>query len=221
MTIENILQEIFAKKQQNIDVKLYSKYLPRTSNYFYLAFEYLLRSFFEINALTLRNLEQFSVYDLPIYSFKAGKQNYEYPANRYPFLVLFHLVKKLISISQIESLLVTLSNKYEIDNSSLDLLSRDAEEVQTYLKEISLEFMVSSLDYFNKASVHPQHKNKILAIGNRIVYYTLDRDGPNARYVQFREPTIEDPTQTKPIENNVFNFLLDALKKSENLVKIS
>lgn len=219
--VKNLLLNIFKEKPINLSPTLQSKYYPKETNYFFNAFEYILSALFEVNAITLRNLDQFNCYDLPEYSIVTGNNNYRYPAKNFPFLNLLHLIKKLIDVKLFEKYLNILMNRVEIDSSSLNSISPHYETVQSYLKEISLEFIIDSKEYFKSGAVSDNEKNGTINLNGKVIYYSLNRDmNSRMRYAYFREPN-EGEANHKSQQQNVFAFLLDALNKSELFIKVN
>lgn len=214
--VKDKLKEIFLKKNINIPPNLQKEYYPGNSS-FYNAFEYILISLLEINLITLRNLEQFTEYDLPNYSIIAGAQNYRYSADQYPFIVLIHLLKKLVPVKTLESNIRYLAKKQDFDSGSLNPSAYKVETYQKYIKNIALSFMLDSKKIFSNNNVEENEKNGFILINDKAVYYTLGYDiSRDNRYVALSGPT-ENLISAKAEQKNVFEFFIAALINSESL----
>ncbi|MCQ6960480.1 P-loop NTPase fold protein [Mucilaginibacter aquariorum] len=215
--VKSRIREILINKPQGIPEDLLTTYSAFSNSSFYRAFEHILLCLFNINAITLRNLEQFTCYDTPSYSFSAGSNQYPFKAKEYPFLVLTHLLKRLYDVNSLEHFFKILSKKNEIDISlNADFTS---EPQIRYLKEICLDFLVDNKIIFSSEPVGDLEAKGMIVLNEKAVYYKLDRNSSS----RMRYPILSNAERNQTItqlkeQTNVFEFLLEALAKTENLV---
>ncbi|NOW94481.1 P-loop NTPase fold protein [Mucilaginibacter sp. SG564] len=215
------LQKIFIDKPQNIPQKLQGNYSPINSS-LYKAFEYILISLFEINVISLRSLEQFICYDTPSFKISAGQRKYNYPANEFPFLVLTHLLKKLFSSVDLKKHLEALANRFEATSGNLNTIDYP-ESIERSLIKASLLFIIDQNIIFNDANVDENQNKKSVIVNKQIANFSLHKNSrDDYRYISLDNVTYDSDYNPPAIMErpNVFDFLISALEKSENLTMV-
>ncbi|MEZ2337202.1 P-loop NTPase fold protein [Mucilaginibacter sp. RCC_168] len=213
----NALEKIFKEKSQNIPQKFQDKYLPVNSP-LYKAFEYILISLFEINVISLRSLEQFICYDTPPFKISAGQRKSHYTSSEFPFLMLIHLLKKLFSLVDLRKHLETLAKRFEATSGNLNTISYP-EHIEKYLIEESLMFIIDQNIIFNNNNVNENEKRGSVMVNKKIANFSLSENHRNGyRFISLDNVTDESNHSPNKIERpNVFDYLISALEKSENL----
>jgi hypothetical protein len=219
--VRNKLKEIFQQKTQNIPDGHSGKFGPDIKNQFYAGFEYILSSLFAIDVITLRNLDQFSNYDFPSFTIIAGPKEYQFEAEEFPFLILIHLLKKIVDIKLLKEHLSTLANIHSSNPDFVKSVYYDKEIVEKSLIRICLEFIVAPDKIFNNDSVSEGGETGSTFVNNRILNYELflnfDSGIRTVRLIDVTSQTNPPVVVKRP---NVFDFLLDALLKSEAFVVV-
>jgi hypothetical protein len=215
--VRNKLKDIFNKKPQLIPEKLDNEYGPQRNN-FYAVFEYLVNALLEINAITLRNLEQFDVYDFPQYSFSIGDSELIYQAAKQPFLILVHLLEKIINRSSLKLYLAVLSEKFESNRYFIKSPYYSSEQIEEVIIRFSLRFIVSPKLIFDRRKPENDEIEGRVKIDNLVINYSLgynwDTETRSIRPLNYSN------ADGKIIENtNPFKILVEAITKIEDLPK--
>ncbi|OOQ57968.1 P-loop NTPase fold protein [Mucilaginibacter pedocola] len=214
--VKNKLYEIFSGKAKNIQQNLEHIYSPTRSGDFYMVFEYILAILFEINALTLRNLEQFGIYDLPRYTFLPTDSSLRYQAADFPFLILTHLLGKLFSFDELCRHFSTLAERWDLDPVLTNPGgSYDVEQFHTYLKEISLTFIIDGKEFFSRKNMSEKTRSGVTSCEGKVIYYELMLNYQTMmNRAHLRNPNSTESITNRETQNNAFSFFLTAIKKS-------
>lgn len=216
--IRSELMQIFKLKPRGISEKQSDQYGPG-ANYFYAAFEYIVKSLLEVNAITLRNLEQFEAYDLPAYKIIAGERGLRYLASNFPLLILIHLLKKLINIESLKSNLLKLTQIFDHNPKFVVTEYYSQERIERFIIDASLPFIINPDEIFNYDRIESGKENAILELNGKLINYRLVSHTRS----EIREVSLTSINSKKEegiYRPNIFEFLTNALNKVETLTII-
>lgn len=215
--VRSLLLTIFKNKPIILPPKRSDELQPGRS-VFYSAFEYLINALFEVGAITLRNLEQFESYDLPTYKIIAGKQSHQYFASDFPFLILIHLLKKLINMESLKHNLLNLTERFN-HNPNFVITDSSQERIENYLIGSSLHFIIEPDKIFNYDRVESGNENGVIELNGKLLHYRLVYN--SSREIRGASLNfINSAKEDKTYNPNIFEFLFDALVKSETFTLI-
>jgi hypothetical protein len=216
--VVSALQKIFKEKPQNISQKLKDSYALFNSS-LYKSFEYILISLFEINAISLRNLERFNCYDTPSYKITAGKHKYSFDSQNYPFLMLTHLLNKLLSLSDLRKYFEVLASRFDATSGNLNIVSYP-DTIEKNLINESLIFIVDQNKIFSDERLSEEEKELSIVVNNKFVNISLSIAHLSGhRYISSTKITDDTSSNNIVDRPNVFDFLISALDKSTRLTK--
>jgi hypothetical protein len=216
--VRNLLLTIFKNKPIILPPKRSDELQPGIRSVFYSAFEYLINALFEVGAITLRNLEQFESYDLPTYKIIAGKQSHQYFASDSPFLILMHLLKKLIDMESLKHNLLNLTERFN-HNPNFVITDSSQERIENYLIDSSLLFIIEPDKIFNYDRVESGNENGVIELNGKLIHYRLVYN--SSREIRVASLSfINSAKEDKTYNPNIFEFLFDALVKSETFTLV-
>jgi len=114
--------------------------------------------------------------------------------------------------------LETLAKRFEATSGNLNTISYP-EHIEKYLIEESLMFIIDQNIIFNNNNVNENEKRGSVMVNKKIANFSLSENHRNGyRFISLDNVTDESNHSPNKIERpNVFDYLISALEKSENL----